>query len=330
MTDDPIDLTPAPRKVPVGWGELPGDEPVPPTTPANTKKAERKKPAGPDPRPDLGGRRWVGAGPVPGGRVWDAVVILGLVASGVAGLALATRLGAKLPAAYRPIAWVAASGVFAVSLLGLAVRLRRGRWIEVAAFEHGLVYLVRGREATVRWADVTAVTERRVARLDDRGLPAGYEHVIRLACAGGAEHRLDVGAIADSDRLSESVHAGTLPHLVPRVVKVVTAGRRAAFGRLTLVPDGLVYGRQMLYWQDVGGIDIVNGVLVVRRRGDDDPWYAEDCGATPNLQVLLNLIRTRFLTPDEETARRNRAAEESRFSTLDKYMPAFGGRRIGY
>ena len=66
---------------------------------------------------------------------------------------------------------------------------------------------------------------------------------------------------------------------------------------------------------------------VVRRRGDDDPWYAEDCGATPNLQVLLNLIRTKFLTPDQQSAGRNRAADESRYSCLDKYMPAIDAQR---
>ena len=81
-------------------------------------------------------------------------------------------------------------------------------------------------------------------------------------------------------------------------------------------------------WGELGGIDIVNGVLVVTRTGDPDPWYAGDCGATPNLQVLLNLVRTRFLTPDPDARPgRNRAAGESRYSCLDKYMPTLGAQR---
>src|SRR5947209_4032495 len=96
------------------------NEPAPPPEapkkpPAKAKKPAEKPPAE-DARPDLGGRRWTGAGPVPGGRFGDVCILLGLLTAGVVALALSTKAGAKVPAEYRPAGWWAAGVVGGASL----------------------------------------------------------------------------------------------------------------------------------------------------------------------------------------------------------------------
>jgi hypothetical protein len=279
-------------------------------------------------RPELGYERWIGSGPLPRGQLSDVFLGLLFLVSGLLGLALSTKIGDKIPEEYRTYAWAAAGGGAALSLLGILLRFRGSR-IHITAFENGLVYSTGGRSKTVRFVDVSAVTEKRVAMVIHHGDSAGRRHLIRIKLKNAAEHRLEVGALADSEKLAEIVHESTLPHLMPRVVETLTNGRAVAFGRLVLAPHGLTFGGETLIWDKMANITLTNGILTVRAKGEDDPWYAGDCGAIPNVQVLLNLIRSRFLSTDTSIAK-NKAVTDSRYSVLDKYIGgAAGGRRFG-
>lgn len=309
----PLDPAPETPPVPV--------EAAPPGFPSAPPPAEQ------EPRPELGWERWSGSGPVRRGVFWDLVFVAAFLAAGVAALVLGTRAGEKLLAPYRQVGWPVAAAAAGIALLGIGVRLL-GRRIRLTVSENGLVYSAGGRPKTIRWAEVTAVTEKKVAQVISHGESAGHRHLIRIQCKDGTDHRLEVGGVPEADRLAELIHEGTLTHLVPRVMDKLSAGRSVAFGKLVMSPIGLVHGRETLTWNKMANIALTAGILTVRAKGAAEPWYAGDCGAIPNVQVLLNLIRSRFLSTDLGIAR-NQAADESRYSVLDKYIGAAGGRRYG-
>src|SRR5579883_1108841 len=335
--DDIIDLAPAgaqgrttdhgrtakdrraePGPIDVGQ-ELVDTEISPPIKESEPADGGKKPVVREEPRHELGGKKWTGSGPVPGKMVW--AVALALVLGSVAGLAVINKLGDQLSARARQLGMTTAVGALGVGLVVASARLRRGERIEITAFDRGIVYSAGGRTRAVRWTDVVSVTEKRFVPRGSGGQPLGARHTIRVACVDGTDHRFEVGGIEGSEGLSACIHQGTLPLLMPRVVAAVAAGRPVVFGRLTLASHGLVYGKETLTWGKRAGVDLVNGILVVRRKGGDESWFAEDCGKTPNVQVLLNLIKSRYLTPGP-TANRNWAAEDSRFSLLDVYIPS--------
>jgi len=305
------------------------DLPSDPGTLSHAERVNHPDPAvEPEPRPELGTERWAGSGPLPRYLSWDLLLIFLYLVAGLFGLALATKLGEKVSESYRPIGWVIAGVGVLVSLFGVYRRIRGGR-IEITSFENGVVYSTGGRPKTVRWSEITAVTEKRVAMVIKRGESAGRRHLIRIVCKDGSDHRLEVGELGDSQRLAELIHEGTLPHLMPRVVEKLAGGRAVAFGQLVVAPHGLIHGRDTLLWDKMATIALTDGILTVKAKGAQEPWYAGDCGAIPNVQVLLNLIRSRFLPTDPGIAR-NQAATDSRYSVLDKYIGgAAGGRRFG-
>lgn len=277
-------------------------------------------------RSDLGARQWAGSGPLSGRRprVIPLVVAAAVTAAGL-GLALAG--GPESPPAYLAGGWLLAAGGVGAGFLAAVRRRGRGR-LEIAAYDYGLVYSADGRARTVRWPEIASVTEEGPTTAAAGRGAAGRRHVIRFRCADGSRHRLDVGAMAESAGLSVAVHAGTLPHLMPLTVGAVAAGRPVRFGRLALTTRGLAHGRRTLPWAEVAAVEVENDILVVRRAGADELWYAAACGSTPDVQVLLNVVRTRALTPGP-SAGRNWAAEASRYSLLDMYRPAAGSRRRG-
>src|SRR5688500_15140036 len=108
---------------------------------------------------DLGGQRWAGIAPCTGSRLAGTALILVGVVVGLFGAVGA--YGDWVRRAKRPLGWMI---VFAGrgSVASGVLLTRRRDYVEIAAFERGMVYNDGSATRTVWWADVSAVTEVRV------------------------------------------------------------------------------------------------------------------------------------------------------------------------
>jgi hypothetical protein len=272
----------------------------------------------------LGGWRWAGAGPRPCGWRWRFIPVAIAVLIGIIGVPISAGAWGLLPRSLMPIGWsvtVAGVGMFVAY-----AAFRRRPLVTIEVYQYGLIYTDGATRATVRWADVAALKERRAALVNALGEAIEREHTFQIRCKDRTEHSLELGEVADTDQLVGYVYEGTLEVMLPQAEQRLAAGRPVEFGPFSVTPVGLSRGTEVLEWGQIARVERTpDGGLIIERTGVmGEAWYEGPGGDIQNLHLLLTLIATRF------RGRGKTGLSASRCSLLERYQLIEGAPLIGY
>jgi hypothetical protein len=172
------------------------------------------------------------------------------------------------------------------AILGLLSWRRLG--LKVITFEKGLVRIKRGQILVVPWNDIHFVREEVVDRFID-GTQQGTSYVYEIELHDGTRVTLN-NSLGDIKHLGEIVMHESSQAIYPRVMECYDQGKIVYFGSLGVSQEGLHYGRSVLHWEDIEGVQIKRGLIEVRKRGKWFNWCTIPISSVPNLYVFLALV----------------------------------------
>ncbi|MFI9113559.1 DUF6585 family protein [Streptomyces venezuelae] len=157
----------------------------------------------------------------------------------------------------------------------------------VAWYEHGaLWHSDRGETKAYTWDEIAAVTRQDVKVTN--GVTSATTHRLTITPEQGAEivagddfHGIAAFAAGLGDAFSRA--------RVPRDAALLEAGERIDFGLVDMDISGIGRGSRRIGWREVERVEVTQGLVEIRRRGDRKPWMTLPAPGFPNLPVFLTL-----------------------------------------
>jgi len=169
--------------------------------------------------------------------------------------------------------------------------------LRVYQFSEGLIR-VKGMQADpIRWDQVTSV----VQQVTRRGSYIFWGGLIGAAIArsrpsqsftvqrsDGAVFKFNA-ILKNVAQLGQNIQQAVTQHHMPRAIAAYQGGSSIPFGPLTVSPQGLNNGREVLSWNQVQSVDVKQGQIIVKKVGKTFAWANIYISQIPNLQVFLGL-----------------------------------------
>ncbi|HLX39629.1 MAG TPA: DUF6585 family protein [Ktedonobacteraceae bacterium] len=185
---------------------------------------------------------------------------------------------------------VVITGVLVLALpLWIVVDAVRSRDIQVYVCPAGLLYLHSGKNEAIRWDQVESFW-RKVVKTSSYGFQTGTTHRYTLRRYDGATFKFNDN-INNVEALGNTIAAETARTLWPRYVAAYQAGQTLTFGKISLNQQGVNYGKDVLFWQQLSPIQIQRGYLTLKKVGDRQSYRKVILAAEiPNVDVLMALV----------------------------------------
>jgi hypothetical protein len=166
-------------------------------------------------------------------------------------------------------------------------RLRQNRGLRVFAFPAGLARVQDEAVDVVRWEEIATIT-RAVLWEPEQESPLDGAIRFTLLTNDGRVYLFDelLPGLRDLRRYVERY---TLPHLFPPALDAWEEGREVPFGKLSANRVGLTCDRLVLPWALCGSVEVVKGMLVVKRSRAWIAFCKIPLREVPNVHVLLAL-----------------------------------------
>lgn len=192
------------------------------------------------------------------------------------------------------------AGLLVAGLYGLVTRWNLKR-LRIGVHQGGLM-LQRGRKLrTIPWSKITRIHTSAVRyRLPTLARRSRAELTLYLDASDPhpSEPELPLSrirlthALTDLDLLAESVKRQVYPGLVARYARSFNQGDPLSFGGLILTREGLRKGRHTLRWQDLGGVTLQQGMLVlVPAAAGRGATIRLPSSHLPNVDLCIQLIQ---------------------------------------
>lgn len=182
-----------------------------------------------------------------------------------------------------------------LALIGAVVLVRRQRRRDlcVQVFDDGFTRTLGGQTDVVRWDEVAEVWQN---------VTQSYRGNVRTNTTRIYTVRLTDGRkLVFNSQLDKIAGLGsTLQQkctavMLPRAREAYQAGERVDFGPLSVSHAGIAKGNATLPWEQFEEIDLREGVLHIRKKGERRDWAFAMASKIPNLPVLMALANQRFL-----------------------------------
>ncbi|MFI6639491.1 DUF6585 family protein [Streptomyces sp. NPDC050504] len=157
----------------------------------------------------------------------------------------------------------------------------------VARHEHGVVWQVGGGEPwAYTWDEIASVT--RQGTKVSNGITSATMHQLTVWSQDGAEIVLgdEYGGLA---AFAEGLDEAFSRVRVPQDAERLEAGARVEFGLVRISTSGIELGDNRIAWREVERVDVKQGRVEVRRRGERKPWLTLPAPGFPNLLVFVTL-----------------------------------------
>lgn len=174
-------------------------------------------------------------------------------------------------------------------LLGFLVDTFLSRDKRVYVCPGGLLYLHGKKIEAIRWDQVEAVWQR-VVRRSSVGIKGAAAHLYTLRRNDGAKFKFD-DHLDNVEALGNTIVMETASLLWSRCIAAYQAGQTVAFGRFSLNQQGVIYGKELLPWQQVKEIQTDRGFIVIQKAGN--PSHRLQTVAVsqiPNFNVFMALV----------------------------------------
>ena len=153
----------------------------------------------------------------------------------------------------------------------------------------GLLYLHGKITDAIRWDQVEAVWQR-VVRRSSFGIKGVEAHLYTLRRNDGATFKFD-DHLDNVAALGNTIVSETASLLWSRSIAAYQAGQTVAFGRLSLNQQGVSYGKVLLPWQQVKGIQTKQGFIYIQKEGNPSrSLQTVAASQIPNFNVFMALV----------------------------------------
>jgi uncharacterized protein DUF6585 len=181
-------------------------------------------------------------------------------------------------------------GLALVALGGYMLWLVIASWgTRVQLFQGGFSATQRGKTTVAAWGDVSSIIQR-VVRIRYYGIiPVWTSYNYWLTLTNGQKLHF-TETVGKANKMGEAMQQQITNVLTPRAVEALRSGASLPFGKLSLSPMGISNGAETLPWNEVSGVTIQNGVIIVGKQGKRLRWASAPVGRTPNAYVFLSLV----------------------------------------
>ncbi len=93
------------------------------------------------------------------------------------------------------------------------------------------------------------------------------------------------------EQLGNTIQTEVGKRLGPRMIDAYNHGETLKFGKVTVSKAGLDIGQGLIPWPQVEQVTLSLGKLAVRRNGQWTEMVGQTAGQTPNLNVLMVLVK---------------------------------------
>ena len=217
---------------------------------------------------------------------------------GVAGVALvligaffaivATTPSAAAGDSSGAIADIIASAIFIIGAIACFVTVFVWRGARAQLFERGFVIARAGKTTSARWEDIASVTQR-VVQTRYYGIPVWTSHTYNVTLTNGDRLRI-TDAFGKVGKLGDSIQRMSANALLPRAIAAYHSGALLPFGALNVSQAGISNGKETLPWSDLNQLTLLNGRVIITRKGKRLRWSATQISKTPNVYVLTALV----------------------------------------
>ena len=153
----------------------------------------------------------------------------------------------------------------------------------------GLLYLHGKKTDAIRWDQVEAVWQR-VVRRTVYGVRGPAAHLYTLRRNDGAKFKFD-DHLDNVQALGNTIVSETASLLWSRYIAAYQAGQTVTFGRLSLNQQGVSYGKVLLPWHQVKGIQTKQGFIYIQKEGNPSRSLRTVAASQiPNFNVFMALV----------------------------------------
>ncbi|MFD9357559.1 DUF6585 family protein [Streptomyces sp. NPDC060031] len=165
--------------------------------------------------------------------------------------------------------------------------LPRPPQVWVAWYEHGVLrHIDRGETQAYTWDEIASITRQDIKVTN--GVTSATTHRLTIKPEQGAGIVVGdefSGMVPFAEGLGEAFSRARVPQDAARL----EAGERIDFGVVDINISGVGQGSRRIGWREVERIDVKQGRVEIRRRGDRKPWMTLAAPGFPNLSVFLTL-----------------------------------------
>jgi hypothetical protein len=186
-----------------------------------------------------------------------------------------------------------------VSLAGLLVAAffaylcYSGFTTRAQVYEHGLSYTRRNTTSTIRWDEVEAIwqhvmTYRVRVLIFYIPVKTAHKYVIRKKLTGETITLNDT--LGNVGELGDHIQDHVLRHMLPGAIETYNNGGTLEFGKLSISQIGISNSKETIPWEQVSGVRIAEGHIIVKKTGKWLRWAGADVGKTPNVFLFITMI----------------------------------------
>ncbi len=179
-----------------------------------------------------------------------------------------------------------------IGVIALAGRQRR-RDLCVRLFMDGFTHTLAGQTVVVRWVQVAEVWQN-VIQTYHGSVRTNTTHIYTVRLTDGRKFVFN-GQVDKIAGLGAALQQQCAAWMLPRARAAYDAGELITFGPFAISRDGITKGRATLPWEQVQQVELRQGVLHIRKKGERRDWAFAVASKIPNLPVLMALVNQHFL-----------------------------------
>lgn len=182
-----------------------------------------------------------------------------------------------------------------LALIGVVVLIgrQRRRDLCVRIFTDGFTRTLADQTDVVRWDEVAEIWQN-VTQTYRGNVRTNTTHIYKVRLTDGRKFVFN-GQVDKIAGLGSALQQQCAAGMLPRAREAYQAGERVDFGPFSVSRAGIAKGRVTLPWEQVENVELRQGVLHIRKKGERRDWAFAMASKIPNLPVLMALANQRFL-----------------------------------
>jgi hypothetical protein len=193
--------------------------------------------------------------------------------------------------AFLAIQLVVSGGAFAIAgLFGYLCYL--GVTTRAQVYEHGFSYTKGNSTYNYRWDEIESIWQHIVTyqiRLLLFHIPISTGYKFTICKTTGETIKLN-NTIRKIGELGGIIQQQVLKHKMPGAIETYNNGGTLQFGKLSISQMGINNGKETVPWEQIGGVQIASGYVVIKKTGKWLRWAGVDASKIPNLFLFVALV----------------------------------------
>ena len=161
--------------------------------------------------------------------------------------------------------------------------------LKVVLHQGGIVHSHFRKRRIIPWEDIESVKQAIIDHYMNGAFTKTTYHYT-LVLEDGTRLIYTNYRLQNIEKLGKKIMDQTTKVILPWAKRVYNKGKVVHFGSLGVSQDGLHYGSSLLEWEDIKGVKLKDGYILVSKRGKWMKWCTISASSIPNLQVFLTMV----------------------------------------